>query len=270
MNTSLTAPSVRSRRVRLAGLILAIAAFAGIATPAAAGPRLDRINESKVLRVGTPGDYRPFAIKSNDGYSGHDIDLIEQIAKELGARIEYVPTAWKTLLPDLQADKFDIAVGGITRNVARIGVADMLPGYAPFGKVALIRAEHKTRFTTLDSLNQADVRVIKNPGGTNEQFVLANLKNAQVITHEKNAEIPSLIAEGKGDVMITETNQALHDARPHPRLIAAVVAAPLTPPNTLGFLLPKDDADYSRVMHFLWGLLEQRGVVKDAAQQWLK
>ena len=46
MNTSLTAPSVGSRRVRLAGLILAIAAFAGIASPAAAGPRLDRINES--------------------------------------------------------------------------------------------------------------------------------------------------------------------------------------------------------------------------------
>ncbi len=266
-----------SRFLRRAGSCLAqvalAAAFVGVggtATPAAAGQRLDRINESKVLRVGTPGDYRPFAIKSGDGYSGHDIDLIEQVARELGAKIEYVPTTWKTLLPDLQADKFDIAVGGITRNVARIGAADMLPGYAPFGKVALIRAEHKNRFTTLDSLNQPDVRVIKNPGGTNEQFVLANLKNAQVVTHEKNAEIPGLIAEGKGDVMITETYEALHYARTDPRLAAAFIDAPLTPPNTLGFLLPKDDADYGRVMHFVWGLLEERGMVKGAAQKWLK
>jgi len=269
MNTLPIASIVRCRRAGLAGLILAIAAFAS-PEPAAAGPRLDRINESKVLRVGTPGDYRPFAIKSADGYSGHDVDLIEQIAKEIGAKIEYVPTTWKTLLPDLQADRFDIAVGGITRNVARIGAVDMLPGYAPFGKVALIRAEHKSRYTTLDSLNQPDVRVIKNPGGTNEQFVLANLKNAQVITHEKNAEIPGLIADGKGDVMITETYEALHYARTDPRLAAAFIDAPLTPPNTLGFLLPKDDADYGRVMHFVWGLLEERGVVKDAAQKWLK
>jgi cyclohexadienyl dehydratase len=270
MSTLPTTSIARCRRAAFAGLLLAIAAFAGISGPAAAGPRLDRINESKVLRVGTPGDYRPFAIKSADGYSGHDIDLIEQIAKELGAKIEYVPTTWKTLLPDLQADRFDIAVGGITRNVARIGVADMLPGYAPFGKVALVRAEHKDRFTTLDSLNQPDVRVIKNPGGTNEQFVLAHLKNAQVVTHEKNAEIPALIADGKGDVMITETYEALHYARTDPRLAAAFVDAPLTPPNTLGFLLPKDDADYGRVMHFAWELLEQRGVVKRAGEKWLQ
>ena len=269
MNTLPIAPIVRCRRAGLAGLILAISAFAGPA-PAAAGPRLDRVNESKVLRVGSPGDYRPFAIKSAGGYSGHDIDLIEQIAKELGAKVEYVPTTWKTLLPDLQADRFDIALGGITRNAARIGVADMLPGYAPFGKVALIRAEDKARFTTPDTLNQPEVRVIKNPGGTNEQFVMANLKNAQVSTHEKNAEIPALIAEGKGDVMITETYEALHYARTDPRLFAAFIDAPLTPPNTLGFLLPKDDADYARVMHFVWGLLEDRGVVKQAAQKWLK
>jgi cyclohexadienyl dehydratase len=44
---------------------------------AQAGPRLDRIIESKVLRVGTPGDYRPFAIKTDGGYSDHEIDIID-------------------------------------------------------------------------------------------------------------------------------------------------------------------------------------------------
>jgi cyclohexadienyl dehydratase len=70
--------------------------------------------------------------------------------------------------------------------------------------------------------------------------------------------------------MITETYEALHYARTDPRLAAAFVDAPLTPPNTLGFLLPKDDADYGRVMHFAWELLEQRGVVKQAGEKWLK
>ena len=75
----LTASAVRSRRARFAGLFLAIAALAGVATPAAAGPRLDRINESKVLRVGTPGDYRPFAIKSTDG-AIHAKVVIDEVA----------------------------------------------------------------------------------------------------------------------------------------------------------------------------------------------
>lgn len=250
--------------------IAAALALAAAALPALAGPRLDRIMESKTLRVGTPGDYRPFAIKTDGGYSGHDIDLVEAMARELGARVEYVPTSWPNLLKDLQADRFDVAVGGITRNVARLRQAEMLPGYAPFGKVALVRGADKEKFRTRESLNQPGVRVIKNPGGTNEAYVLQNLTAAQVSTHEKNAEIPGLIAEGKGDVMITETYEALHYARVDPRLHAAFIDAPLTPVNQLGFMAPADDADYLRVLRFTWDLVDSRGAVREAAQKWLK
>lgn len=250
--------------------IAAALALAAAALPALAGPRLDRIMESKTLRVGTPGDYRPFAIKTDTGYSGHDIDLIEAMAKELGAKVEYVPTSWPKLLMDLQADRFDVAVGGITRNVARLRQAEMLPGYAPFGKVALVRAADKQKFRTRESLNQSGVRVIKNPGGTNEAYVLQNLTAAQVSTHDKNAEIPGLIAEGKGDVMITETYEALHYARVDPRLHAAFIDAPLTPVNQLGFMAPTDDADYLRVLRFAWELVDSRGGVREAANRWLQ
>ena len=254
-------------------LALAVAAVVtglSFTQAAQAGPRLDKIMETKVIRVGTPGDYRPFAIKTDTGFSGHDIDLIETMAKELGVKVEYVQTSWPNLMKDLQSNQFDVAVGGITRNVNRMRVVDMLPGYAPFGKVALVRSADKAKFTTADSLNQSSVRVIKNPGGTNEAYVLANLKAAQVATHDKNAEIPALIAEGKGDVMITETYEALHYAKADPRLHAAFIDAPLTPKNTLGFMLPTDDADYVRVMDFVWGLVDSRGAVKQAADKWLK
>ena len=250
--------------------VAAVAVSLSFTQAAQAGPRLDKIMESKVIRVGTPGDYRPFAIKTDTGFSGHDIDLIETMAKELGVKVEYVQTSWPNLMKDLQSNQFDVAVGGITRNVNRIRMVEMLPGYAPFGKVALVRSADKAKFTTADSLNQASVRVIKNPGGTNEAYVLANLKAAQVATHDKNAEIPALIADGKGDVMITETYEALHYAKADPRLHAAFIDAPLTPKNTLGFMLPTDDADYVRVMDFVWGLVDSRGGVKQAADKWLK
>ena len=237
---------------------------------ASAGPRLDKIMESKVIRVGTPGDYRPFAIKTETGYSGHDIDLIELMAKEMGVKIEYVPTSWPNLMKDIQAGKFDVAVGGITRNVGRIRFVEMLPGYAPFGKVALVRSADKSKFITPEDLNKPTVRVIKNPGGTNEAFVLDQLKAAQVSTHDKNAEIPGLIAEGKGDVMITETYEALVYSKADPRLHAAFIDTPLTPKNYLGFMIPTEDADYTRVMGFVWGTVDSRGGVKSAADKWLK
>lgn len=253
-----------SRIVLSAGIALLMG------TTAHAGPRLDRILDEKVLRVGTPGDYRPFAIKKDDGYEGHDIDVIEAMAKELGVEITYVETSWPNLMADVQADKFDVAVGGITRNVTRMSQVDMLPGYAPFGKVALVRKDEASKYKSADDLNQSSVHVIKNPGGTNEIYVLENLKEAEVSTHDKNAEIPALIAEGKGDVMITETYEALHYSKADPRLAAKFVDNPLTPKSYLGFILPVDDSDYVRVMHFVWNLLDERDILEDAEERWLE
>lgn len=251
----------------LIGLATAMTLVAG----AQAGPRLDRIMDSKVLRVGTPGDYRPFAIKTDKGgYEGHDIDIVEAMAKGLGVKVEYVQTSWPNLMKDLLADKFDVAVGGITRNATRIRQAAMLPGYAPFGKVALVRKDEASKYKSVNDLNQPSVRVIKNPGGTNEIFVLENLKQAQISTHDKNAEIPALIAEGKGDVMITETYEALHYSKADPRLSAVFIDHPLTPKNELGFMLPIDDADYLRVMQFAWDLADERDTLDEAEDRWLK
>src|SRR5690625_452535 len=336
------------------GLLTGLAVSFGVATAAHAGPRLDQIMDEQVIRVGTPGDYRPFAIKNDDGeYEGHDIDVIEAMADGLNLSIEYVPTSWPDLLDDLQADKFDVAVGGITRTAARLGQVDMLPGYAPFGKVALARKSEADKYKSLEDLNQPSVHVIKNqggtneqfvfdnlteaegskiwqadkcdvavggitrtaarlgqvdmlpgyapfgkvalarkseadkyksledlnqpsvhviknPGGTNEQFVLDNLTEAEVSTHEHNAEIPGLIAEGKGDIMITETFEALHYANEDDRLAALFVDDPLTPQDELGFLLPTDDADFTRVMRFAWDLMDTRGVLDEAQNNWLK
>lgn len=235
-----------------------------------AGERLDRIMATKVVRVGTPGDYKPFAIKTADGFSGHDIDLIEKMAREMGVKVEFVQTSWPTMMQDLADNKFDVAVGGITRTLARVQKNEMLPGYAPFGKVALIRAKDKNKYTTLASMNQPGVRVIKNPGGTNEVFVLQNLPKANVSTHDKNAEIPALIAEGKGDVMITETAEAIQYSKADPRLYPAFLQQPLTPKNYMGFMLPKDDADYVRVMSFVWDQLDKRGELQSTANKWLK
>ena len=233
-----------------AGSLLALS-LCGPLPEAEAGARLDKIMQTKTLRVGTPGDYRPFSMHEDGKITGHDIEVIEKIAGELG-------------------DKFDVAVGGITRTGARFTFADFLPAYAPFGKVALVRKADKDRFTTLGSLNQPDVRVIKNPGGSNEIFVDTHLTKARVSLHPNNAEIPHMIAEGKGDVMITETNEAIIYSKLDERLHPAFLDNPLTPVNYMGFMLQKDDPDYVRLMNFVWDLLGRRGELGKSADAWLK
>lgn len=114
----------------------------------------------------------------------------------------------------------------------------------------------------MEKLNNPNVTVIKNPGGTNEQFVLQNLTKAKILTHEKNYEIPQLIAEGKGDLMITENAEAKLYAKKYPQLHAQFLDKPLTPVNYMGFWMPTDDPDYTRVMNYLWNLMDLRGELK--------
>lgn len=249
----------------LCGAVLA----AGFAAPGFAGDRLDNIVKTNTLRVGTPGDYRPFAMKEDGQFAGHDIELVRELAEVFGWKVEFVQTSWKTMADDLKTDKFDVAVGGITRTPARILFADFLPAYAPFGKVALVNVKNKDRFKKPEDLNQPDVRVIKNPGGTNEQYVLNNLKKAKVSTHDKNYEIPGMIAAGQGDVMITETAEALQYTRKYKELHAAYLDKPLTPVNYMGFMLPVDDADYTRAMNYAWDLLDRRGELERLEDKWI-
>lgn len=237
-----------------------------------AGERLDRVLETKILRVGTPGDYRPFSMldKTTGTYEGHDIDVIELLASELGVTVEFVPSSWPSLMEDYQNDAYDIAVGGITRSLARMLKADFLPPYAPNGKVAIIRREDKDILTSIEKMDVSERTVIVNPGGTNEKFVQTNFKNATIVVHPNNAEIPGLIAEGKGDMMITEVYEAVLYSRKDERLYGAFTDKPLTKISFMGFLIQKDDPDFLRVMNYLWNDAKLRGDLEQLFEKWLR
>src|SRR6266851_3177806 len=83
-------------------------------------PTLDRIQAAGVLRVGTTGDYTPFSLLQPDGsYAGADIDMARDLARRLGVRLEFVPSVWVDLLDHFLADRFDIAMGGVTVTPVR-------------------------------------------------------------------------------------------------------------------------------------------------------
>ena len=89
--------------------------------------------------------------------------------------MKFIPTTWSTLTADTLAGKFDIAMCGITRTLAREQKMAQSNGYLVFGKTILCRKDDAKKFKTLADMNKKDVRVMVNPGGTNEKFALANL-----------------------------------------------------------------------------------------------
>ena len=191
------------------------------------------------LRVGATGDYQPMSFLNPETkeYEGFDAALAEEFANSLKLKIVYVPTTWPTLMKDTLAEKFDMALCGITITDARKRQALMSVGYLENGKTVLCRAEDAARYTSLDAINLPEVRVMENPGGLNEKFARKHLPNATLIIHPVNEEIPGLVASGKADVMITEIMEAEFYCAKDARLAAPLLDSPFTR-GQLGALMP--------------------------------
>ena len=201
---------------------------------------LKAIHERKVLKVGTTGDYQPMSYLDPETgrYEGIDAELSEDLAASLEVQLEYVETSWPTLMEDTLAGKFDLAICGITITDARKQEALMSDGYMINGKTILCRKEDADKYTSLEAMNDPEVRVMVNPGGLNEKFAHENLKDATIIIHNVNQEIPSLIALGEADIMITEVAEAGYYVRKDARLAAPLYLEPFTA-GEIAVLMPK-------------------------------
>lgn len=182
-------------------------------------PALRRIQAAKVIRVGTTGDYAPFTLHTTStptgALTGSDIELAESLAQALGVQPVFIRTSWSTLMSDLALSKFDIAVGGVSVTPAREAVAAFSIPYTSGGKTIISRCKDARRFATLKALDKRGTRVVVNPGGTNEQYVRANVHHAEVRVFPDNRAIFEEIRAGRADVMITDDVEVELQTRRH-------------------------------------------------------
>ena len=216
------------------------------------------------LFVGTTGDYRPLSFRETDGsYWGFGIEVAKEIAGCLGVETVFVSTSWPTLTADVMAapSTFDLAIGGITITDARCETMLMSEGYLANGKTILCRASEAEHYQSLADIDKPEVRVMVNPGGLNEKFANENLTRATIIVHQKNEEIPSLIAEGEADVMITEITEAPYYVQTDTRLAAPLLNEPFTH-GEIGVLMRKGQEDLLQMVNNIIRKMKADGTLR--------
>ncbi|TBW40303.1 transporter substrate-binding domain-containing protein [Siculibacillus lacustris] len=216
----------------------ALAAAVVVAVPGAGGPgpvlaqeapaarptRLDEILARGVLKVGTTGDYRPFTSldKATGRFEGYDIDVAEALGAALGVKVEFVATSWPKLMDDFVADRFDIAMGGVSITLPRQKKGFFSIPIMREGKTPIARCGEVAKFQTIADLDKPTTHVVVNPGGTNEAFAKANLPHADLRVHPDNTTIFEEVAAGRADVMVTDTSETLYQQKLHPGVLCSV------------------------------------------------
>jgi cyclohexadienyl dehydratase len=212
--------TVRIPGYRFCVLMTAVFAMtAATGSPAAARP-LAAIKASGTLKVGFTGDYAPFSLRGANGtMAGADVTMARALAKELGVSLVIVPTTWTSMTSDFRADRFDIAMGGISVTADRAALGDFSVPLLHDGKRPIVRCADKDRYVSVADIDRPEVRVAVNPGGTNERFAKANFPQARIEEHADNRTIFDAIVAGRADVMVTDGSEVDYQSRLHPGVL---------------------------------------------------
>lgn len=256
-------------RIETALAVLMVFAAAGVMAQEQPSSRLDTVQKQQKLKVCTPGDYRPFSLQKPDGtFEGLDIDLVQSAAKALGTPVEFVKTAWPTLMKDF-LEKCDVAVGGISVTLDRQKSAFFTAPYMVNGKAPITKCENVAKFQTVADIDKPNVTVIENPGGSNERFARANFKVAKIVIFNDNVTIFDEILKGNADVMISESVETIVQQKLRPGLCAVNPDKPLQY-GEMAWLLPRGDMVFKAWMDQWLHLAKATGEYQRIVSRWLQ
>ena len=267
-------PSIREReqckmKKSVMGLMLCGAALQAWAAPAATAPdTLARVMKSKELRVCSPGDYKPFSFDRSGIFEGIDNDLAERLAQSMGATVKIIKSSWPTLMADFQS-KCDFGVGGISITLPRQQQALMSEPYFTNGKTPLVRCEDVSKYQTIEQINQPHVRIVANPGGSNENFARTALTKAKLTMHPENLTIFDEVAEKRADVFVTEAAEALVKSHEHKGVLCGVNPdKPLRPAQNV-WLIQNGDFRFKAYVDQFLRLEKLSGNLDATIKRWL-
>ena len=172
---------------------------------AAKTEKLQQIKDAGVLKVGTSAEYSPYefhkVVDGEDKIVGFDDFVVQEIAKDMGVKVEYTDMDFDGLLGALQADKVDIVLAGMTPDEKRKKSVDFSDIYYTNSNVCIVAKGKEDTIKKSEDLKDLKVGVQK---GTTQADYVTNTLGISDATQLK--KIPDLMLElqnGKIDVIVT-------------------------------------------------------------------
>ena len=154
-------------------------AAAPASAPAAAAP------EAAVLKVAIDPTYEPFTFKTADGKpTGFDVDVASALCDEMKRKCEFVEQVWDSMIPGLNAKKYDVIISSMSITDDRLKEVDFTDKY--YNTPSRIVLKKGTKFTDAASLKGKKLGVLK--GSTQEKYAMGDLKPAGVVVNSYEAQ----------------------------------------------------------------------------------
>jgi cyclohexadienyl dehydratase len=255
------------RFLKSIGLAAAFAASV-LAAPASAQSALQDILSGGVLKVGTTGDWNPMSVRdpATNSYVGYDIDVMTELATDLGVELEFVPTDWKTLVNGVVAGNYHMT-GSASISPARMKAAGFSDSYISVEIFPFTTEDKVDRFSGWDSINAGDVKVATTLGTTFEKLVKEWFPDAEITVVEAPARGYQEVLSGRSDVFITSNIEGATLVSKFPNLRQIETDGPRAP-SPIAMLLPQNDQVWINYVNSWIELKKAQGFFERTAEKW--
>lgn len=193
----------------LMAAVLVIACFAGCGSQ----------EKENVLKVGTNAEFEPFEYVEGDKIVGYDIEVANEIAKDMGKELKVTNINFDSLIGALQSGKFDMVIAGMSATPERMLEVDFSKPYYTASQRIVVRkssldaaAEDEVKISNVEDLSGKTIAVQE--GTTGDLYVSGDdldegeeppVKDANVVRYKKAADCAMALKNGNvGAIVIDE------------------------------------------------------------------
>lgn len=192
------------------------------------------------LRVGMELSYPPFETIGPDGQpAGVSVEMARALAAELGRPLKIENMPFTGLIPALKTGKIDLIISSMTATPERAKAVAFSDPYLTTGLGALIPKDSDSK--GLADIDTPGNTVVVRQGTTGEVFARKTLKNARLLTLEKESACVVEVTQGKAAAFIYDQMSVFQNAKRNPDTTRALLAPLQT--ESWAIALRQDDKD---------------------------
>jgi len=224
------------------------------------------ITKNGILKVCIWPQYYAISLRNPDTgkFEGIDIDLSEQLAKDLGVKLDYVETSFSTFIADLQANKCDLGMFGVGATMKRAQAVAFTQPYLISGVYAVVHKDGKVK--SWEDIDKAGINVGIALGSYVEPFMRGYLKNAKVVAVAPPATVQAELMSRRVDVMATDYPAS---AKMNAQFDWSVTLAPPEPLSVTpyAYVMNQGDQIWLNYMNLFVQTIKLDGRLKAAAEK---
>jgi polar amino acid transport system substrate-binding protein len=228
---------------------------------------IDKIQKTKVIRVGM-STFVPWAMKDKKGnLVGFEIDVAKKLAEDMGVKVEFVPTSWSGIIPALLTGKFDVIIGGMGITPKRNLKVNFTNPYDYTGMSIVAHKKKAKGFKSLDDFNKENVLIAVRIGTTAEMAAKKYLPKAKFRVFENESQALMELYLGRVHAVVASAPLPKFQALKHPDKLFIPIKDNFTK-EPIGFAIRKGDHDALNYFNNWILKMHTEGFLKERKDYW--